>query len=138
GNQDVGGAYELHIQAGIEHVRRRHSGVQEASFRPNDFGKMREESDDIVLDLRFDGINAGDIELCAFAFVPDFFGSIFWDDTEIGYGLGGMCLDLEPDAEFGFRRPDRGHLGAGIARDRHAASPRALAAALRIAAILPL
>ena len=31
--------------------------------------------------------------------------------------VAGMRLDLEPDAELGLRRPDRDHLGAGIAGD---------------------
>jgi hypothetical protein len=30
-------------------------------------------------------------------------------------------LDLVPDAEFGFGRPDGGHFGAGIAGDHGAA-----------------
>ena len=31
--------------------------------------------------------------------------------------VGGMRLDLEPDAEAGLRLPDRGHFRAGIAGD---------------------
>jgi hypothetical protein len=44
-------AHELHIQAGIEHVGGSHAGMHEACFRPDDLGKMRQESDDVVLDL---------------------------------------------------------------------------------------
>jgi hypothetical protein len=47
-------------------------------------------------------------------------------------------FNLEPDAEFRFRGPDFRHFGAGVARYGHAASPRASAAALRIAAMLAL
>ena len=112
--------------------------MHEASLRTDDFGKMRKEGDDVVLDLRLDRIDAGGVELGCLALVPDFLGSVLRDDAEAGHGLGGVRFDLEQDAEFRFRRPDCGHLGAGIACDRHAASPRAVAAALRIAAILAL
>ena len=138
GDQDVGGAHQLHVEAGVEHVRRGHAGMHEARFGPDDFGQMRQEGDDVVLDLGLDGVDARDVELGGLALVPDFLGGILRDDAELGHGVGGMRLDLEPDAEFGLRRPDRDHLGAGIARDGHAASPRARAAALRIAAMLAL
>ena len=138
GDQDVGGAHQLHVEAGVEHVGRGHAGMHEARFRPDDFRQMRQEGDDVVLDLGLDGVDAGDVEFGGFAFFPDFLGGVFRNDAELGHGLGGVRLDLEPDAEFRFRRPDRHHVGAGIAGDGHAASPRASAAALRIAAILPL
>ena len=51
GDQDVGGAHELHVEAGVEHVRRGHAGMHEARLRPDDFGDMRQEGDDVVLDL---------------------------------------------------------------------------------------
>jgi hypothetical protein len=137
GNQDVGGAHQLHVEAGVEHVRRGHAGMHEARLGSDDFGKVRQEGDDVVLDLGLDGVDAGNVEFGGFAFFPDLLCGVLRDDADLGHGLGGVRLDLEPDAELGFRRPDRDHVGAGIARD-HAASPRASAAALRIAAILPL
>ena len=136
-DQDVGGAHQLHVEAGVEHVGRRHAGMHETRLRPDDLGEMRQEGDDVVLDLGLDGVDAGDVELGGLALFPDFLGGILRDDAEFGHGVGGVRLDLEPDAELGFRRPDRDHVGAGIARD-HAASPRASAAALRIAAMLAL
>jgi hypothetical protein len=36
GEQDVGGAHELHVEAGVEHVRGRHALVDEARLRPDD------------------------------------------------------------------------------------------------------
>ena len=39
------------------------------------------------------------------------------DDAEFGHGVAGVGLDLEPDPEARLRRPDRGHLGAGVAGD---------------------
>ena len=89
--------------------------MNEASFRPDDFGKVREESDDVVFDLRFDRIDARNVELGGLALFPDFFCGILRDDPELRHGVGGVRLDLEPDAKFGFRRPDGDHLGAGIA-----------------------
>src|SRR5262249_13954830 len=117
GNQDIGGAYQLHIETGIEHVRGGHARVYEAGLRTDDFREMREEGNDVVLDLRFDRIDACDVEFGSLALVPDFPGGVLWDDAEPGHGVGGVRLDLEPDAEFRFRRPDRGHLGAGVARN---------------------
>ena len=89
------------------------------------------------LTSRLDRVDARDVEFGGFAFFPDFLRRLLRDDAEFGHGVGGVRLDLEPDAELRLRRPDRGHVGAGIARD-HAASPRASAAALRIAAMLAL
>ena len=111
--------------------------MHEARLRPDDLGEVRQEGDDVVLDLGLDGVDARDVEFGGLALFPDFLRRILRDDAEIGHGVGGVRLDLEPDAEPRVRRPDRDHLGAGVARD-HAASPRASAAALRIAAMLAL
>src|SRR5438132_397366 len=71
---------------------------------------------------------------------PDVLGRGLRDQPELGQGVGGMRLALEPDADPGLGRPDLGHLRPGVARDHrrafHAASPRAINAALRIAAML--
>ena len=107
GDQDIGGAHELHIEAGVEHVRRCHAGMHEARFRPDDFGDVRQEGDDVVFDLGLDGIDAGDVEFGVFALFPNLFGGFFRDDAEFGHGVGRVRLDLEPDAEFRLRRPDR-------------------------------
>src|SRR5512132_908462 len=112
--------------------------MHKARFRSDDFRKMRQESDDVVLYLGLDLINASDVELCGFACFPDFFGRLLRNDAKLGHGVGGVRLDLEPDAEFRFRRPDGDHFRPGVARDRHAAAPRANAAALRMAAMLAL
>src|SRR5512135_2106836 len=98
---------------------------------------MGQEGNDVMLDFGLDSIDASNVELGGLAFFPDFLGGILRDDAELGHSFGGVRLDLEPDAEFRFRRPDREHAGSGIAWD-HAASPRAMAAALRIAAMLAL
>ena len=110
--------------------------MHEARFWPDDFRQMRQEGDDVVFDFGLDGVDAGNVELGGFAFFPDFLGGVFRNDAELGHGLGCVRLNLKPYAEFCFRRPDRHHIRAGIAGDGHAASPRASAAALRIAAML--
>ena len=62
GNQHIGRALQLHRQARIQHIRRRHALMHEARFRPHDLGKMGEERDDIVLHFALDGVDALDIE----------------------------------------------------------------------------
>src|SRR5262245_31539697 len=137
-NEDVCRPYELHVEAGIQHIGRGHTCMHKPRFRSDDFGQMGQESDDVMLDLCLDFINAGNVELRGIAFFPDFLCGLFRDSAELRHGVRRVSFDLKPDSEFGFRRPDRSHLRAGIARDGHAASPRARAAALRITAMLPL
>src|SRR5712691_4800381 len=114
--------------------------MHEAGIRADDLGEMRQERDDVVLDLALDRLDALDVEAGVAPLVPDGLGCGLRDQPELGHGVGGMRLDLEPDAEPGLGRPDLGHLRPGVARDHrralHAASPRAMAAALRIAAML--
>ncbi len=135
GDQEIGGALELHIEAGVEHVRGGHALMHEAGLRPHDLGEMGEESDHVVLDLALDRIDAGNVEFGVAALVANGLRGRSRDQAELGHGIGGMRLDLEPDAIARLRVPDLGHVGPGVARD-HAASPRASEAALRIAAIL--
>ena len=137
GQQNIGGTHQLDVEAGIEHVRRRHARMHVARLGSDDFGHVGQEGDDVVFDFRFDGVDAGDVELGVLALGPDGLGSFFRDDAELSHSVGGMRLDLEPDAEFGFGRPDRHHVGTGITRN-HAASPRANAPACRIASMFAL
>jgi hypothetical protein len=137
GVDQVGRARELDRKTGIEHVRRRHAEMHEARLRPDDFREMRQEGDHVVARLAFDLVDACDVELRVLALVPDFFRRFLRDHAEFGHGVGGMGLDLEPDAEARLGRPDGGGFGPAVARDHNqAASPRASAAALRIAEIL--
>ena len=117
GDQQIGGARELHVEAGVEHVGRGHALMHEARLRPDDLGEMGEEGDDVVLDLALDRVDARDVELGVPALVPDRLGGVLRDDAEFGHGVGGMRLDLEPDAKARLGRPDRRHFGPGIARD---------------------
>jgi hypothetical protein len=62
--QDVGGANELDVEGGVEHVGRRHALVDEAAgIRADELGEMREEGDDVMLGDGLDLVDAGDVEL---------------------------------------------------------------------------
>ena len=128
GDQEVGGADKLDVEAGVEHVRGGHALMHETRFRPDDFGQMGEKGDDVVLGLALDFLDAGDVELGVLGFGPDFCRGGLRDDAEVGHGVSGMCLDLEPDAKARLRRPDRRHFRSGVTRDHlwlsGTASPR--------------
>ena len=91
--------------------------MHKARFRSHDFGQMREEGDHVMLDLAFDLIDPRHVELCVLALLPNKFRSLHRDYAQLGQRVGGMRLDLEPDAKFGFGRPDGDHPVAGIAGD---------------------
>ncbi len=117
GDQQIDGAHELHVEAGVEHVGGGHALVHEARLRPDDLGEMGEERDDVVLDLALDLLDARDVELGILAFGPDLLGCGLGNDPKFGHGVGRMRLDLEPDAIARLRIPDRGHLRPSVARD---------------------
>ena len=62
GEQDIGGARELHVEAGVEHVGGGHALMHEARLGPDDLGQMGQEGDDVVLGLALDRVDAGDVE----------------------------------------------------------------------------
>src|SRR3954451_18131207 len=78
---------------------------------------MRDERDYVVIGLALDLVNAGNIEPGVPALFPDRPGGFLRDDPELGHRVGGVCLDLEPDAETRLGVPDGDHLGAGVARN---------------------
>ena len=84
---------------------------------PTMLGEVREEGDDVVLGLALDLVDARDVELGVAALVPDLLGGVLRDDAQLGHGVGGVRLDLEPDAEARLGLPDRRHLGAAVAGD---------------------
>ena len=69
-----------------------------------------------MLGLALDLVDAVDIEGGGAALVPDGSGSLFRNDAEVCQRIAGMGLDLEPDAELGFRRPDGDHFRTGVTR----------------------
>ena len=126
GDEEVGGANELDVEAGVEHIRRRHALVHETRFRPDDFGQMGEKGDHIMLGLALDFLDARDVELGVLGLGPDFRRRGLRDDPKPGHGVGGVRLDLKPDAKARFRRPDRRHFRPGVARDHRWLSAAAM------------
>ena len=88
-------------------------------------GQMGQKSDDVMLGDGLDLVDAGHVELHIFG-LPDGLRIFTRDHAEIGHGVAGMCLDLEPDAEFGLRRPYFDHVGTGISGDHFTARFREL------------
>ena len=62
GEQDVGGAHELDVETGVEHVRRGHALVDEARLGADVLGEMGQEGDHVVLGDGLDLVDAGDVE----------------------------------------------------------------------------
>ena len=108
---------ELHAEAGVEHVGGGQPQVNEARLRADDLGKVRQEGDDVVLDLALDGVDARHVETGVAALLPDLGRGFLGSQAELGHGVERMRLDLEPDAELRFGRPDVGHLRAAVARN---------------------
>jgi hypothetical protein len=69
-DEHFGGAFQLHAEAGVEHIRRGHAGMDEARFRPDDLGKVRQERDDVMLHLPLDRVDPGDVEHRVAAALP--------------------------------------------------------------------
>ena len=84
----------------------------------DDIGQMGKKCDHIMLGHGLDRINFGHIKR-HIAGLPHGFGIGARDHTQIGHRITGMRLNLKPDAELGFRRPQGNHFGAGIAGDHH-------------------
>ena len=116
-DQDVGGAHELHVEAGVEHVGRGHALVHEARLGSDDLGEVRQEGDHVVLGLALDLVDPRDVEGGVLRLVPDGLGRALRHDAEFGQRIGRVRLDLEPDAESGLRLPDGRHFRSGIAGD---------------------
>ena len=117
GDEEIGGARELHVEARVEHVGGGHALVHEARLGTDDLGEVREEGDDVVLGLALDLVDAGDVELGVAALVPDILGRVMRNDAQLGHGSGCVRLDLEPNAKTGLGVPDGRHLGTAVARD---------------------
>ena len=99
GDQDIGRARKLHVEAGVEHVGRGHALMHEARFRADDLRQMGQEGDDVVLDLGLDRVDARDIEGRGAPLSRMVFAASFGISAELGHRVGGVRLDLEPDAE---------------------------------------
>ena len=97
--------------------------MDEARVRPDEFGEVGQEGDDVMLGDALDLVDAIDIEFRRAALLPDCLRSFLRDHADLGQCVAGMRLDLEPDAEAGFRRPDGDHVRARVAWDHLGAVP---------------
>jgi len=92
--------------------------VDEARLRPDNFRKVGEEGDHVVPGDALDLVDPGDVEDRLVAFLAHRLRRLPRRDAELGHGVEGVRLDLEPDAETGLRRPDRRHFRARVAGDQ--------------------
>jgi len=95
--------------------------MDEARLRSDMLGQVRQERDDVMLGLALDLVDPLDLPGAAF---PDRLGGLLGDDAELGLRVAGVRLDLEPDAEAVFGRPDGDHVGAAVTRDHRGRSCR--------------
>jgi hypothetical protein len=91
--------------------------VDEAAVGTDELGQMRQEGDHVMLGDGLDLVDARDVESGRAAFLPDRSGGFLRNDAELGQCIAGIGLDFEPDAEFGFRRPDGHHFRPGVTGD---------------------
>ena len=118
GNQQVGGARQLHSKAGVEHVGGRHALVHETRFITDLLGNPSQESNHVMLGHCLDRVNRRDINLGVGC--PPFPKRLcrrFRYHTQICQSIGCVCLNLEPNPEPRLRLPDGDHIGARIAGD---------------------
>ena len=91
--------------------------MDEARIRPDEFGEMGQEGDDVMLGDALDFVDAVHVEGDVAGLGPDVFRALLGDHADFGEGVAGVGLDLEPDLEPRLRLPDGDHFGTGIARD---------------------
>ncbi len=77
GDQDVGRTNELHVQAGIEHVRGCHALVDEARLRPDDLCEMGQEGDHVVFRHGLDGVDAATSNVASLPIAQTFSAASF-------------------------------------------------------------
>jgi hypothetical protein len=117
GQQQVGGPHQLHVQAGVQHVRRGHALVHEARFRADDFGQVGQEGDDVMLHFGLDGVDARHVELAS-RLSQTVFAAPPAGITPSSACASQACASISNQMRnFRARRPDGGHFGAGIAGD---------------------
>ena len=106
--QDVGSLLELHREAGIEHVARRHPLVHKARIGADMLGDIGQEGDHVVPCLALDLVDPRDLERAPSRAPPR---RALRDDAELCLRLARIGLDVEPDAEPVLGLPDRRHVG---------------------------
>jgi len=105
GDQKIGSAGQLHVEAGIEHVGGGHALMHEARLGADDFRQMGQEGDDVVLGLALDFVDALDVEGGVPGLGPDRLRGRFRNDAEFRQRIRRMRLDLEPYLEIASAPP---------------------------------
>src|SRR6185437_4286683 len=116
GDQNIGGAPELHGEASVEHVGTGQSLMHETRVGADELGQMRQKCYDVVFRDALDLVNAGDVEVHMAGLFPDRARAFLGNHANFGQGVAGMRFDLEPDAKPCRGGPHRDHFGPGIAR----------------------
>jgi hypothetical protein len=117
--QLIGGLGQLHRQTGVQHVGGGHALMDKTRLGTDVLGHRCQKGNHIMLDLGLDLIDTGDIKITLGA---DDRYDLLRDNTQLGLGLAGQGLNLQPDLKTVFSSPYPGHLRTGIAFD-HAKAP---------------
>jgi hypothetical protein len=112
----IGGARELHGEAGVEHVGRGHALMHEARFGADDSARCVRKAMTSCLVSRSISSMRSTSKVTSFA-LAQMAAALLRDHAQFGQRVAGVRLDLEPDFEARLRLPDRNHFGAGIAGD---------------------
>ena len=118
--QQVAGAADRQGEPGVEHVGRGQAVVDPARRRPHPLGDVGEEGDHVVVGRPLELLGALDGEAGARLDLGQVLGR---DHPARRPGAADGQLDLQPARQLGLLGPDRGHRGAGVARD-HCRAPR--------------
>ena len=118
GQQNIGRAGKLHSQRGVEDIATGHALVHEPRLVAHVFRHPGEEGDHVMLGYGLDRVDRFDVD-CGVGGppVPQGLGRACRDHAEFAELFGRMRFDFEPDAISGFRLPQGGHFGAGVAGD---------------------
>ena len=113
--QELAGRADLKRESSVDDVGRGQSVMNPASVRP-DLGRDGvHERGQVVLRLALElGDALGARRLRA---LSDLRHDVRGNGSELGPGLEGGELDVQPARELALLRPDPGHLGSGVARD---------------------
>ena len=119
--QKVRRPHQLHVQRGVQHIRRRHPLMHKPRvIRPDMLRQMGKERDHIMLRHRLNLINPRHIK-GHIPRPPNRRRIRRRDHAERRLRIAGMRLNLKPDAKLRLGRPQGHHLGAGIAGNHGAA-----------------
>ena len=118
--QQVGGRGQLQGERGVEQIRGGHAEVQIARLGADHLLDVSEERDHVVAGFGLDRLDPLRIDQRrARGARPRRAPSrdLARHLADLRHRLQRAQLDLEPQAQAMLRRPDRGHLGAGVARN---------------------